>query len=526
MLKKITATLFILIVQINIYADDTAWCIQVMRCSTFENADRIYGKLSSRQSKMIEKSRGSYTVTVGFYYTRKDVLNALGDMKTSFPDAFIKKCGKAGKSKTPLATASSPENKQSQADRRSLHKAGAESTPAKAPDAISPVKQKTRIDQMTPQNKDDAPALTNRSEKSVNEKAKKDVDKQIKPPAARQMEQNKKSKAPELGFTELLTKGMQAYEAKRYREAISTLSQYASLAPRSEHCSTAMLVIAKSLDDMRRPLQAAKIYSLILEQFPNSPDAFTAMVAMADLSVNNSSLNYPVFMIGADFIKQPIAAYDKALTMDLPLQMMQAIRLKKAHALLKQRRYQEGYVECLTLLHDHPQTTYKIEVFDVMRSCAIALIESHHQAGDHIAAVKMYFEAKEKDLIDDDDRQALVMSSLSLARIGMHDFSREILKRLRLKKGGDKSPGLDQVESEIQSSVAAQADANLPVGERWKLYETGRAQLRAGDLQAAQKTLNQLKAVSTDPFWTGITDYALEDNNWNRKYRTQSNKKD
>jgi hypothetical protein len=50
-----------------------------------------------------------------------------------------------------------------------------------------------------------------------------------------------------------LKTGLQNYRERKYAEAISALSRYASLAVKSQQRTAALLIIGKSLEEMNRP---------------------------------------------------------------------------------------------------------------------------------------------------------------------------------------------------------------------------------------------------------------------------------
>ena len=80
---------------------------------------------------------------------------------------------------------------------------------------------------------------------------------------------------------------MQSYHEGNHEGTISSLSKYASLTPKSQQRAAALLIIGKSLEQMKRPKSALDVYGRIIEQYPDSPESLFSIVAMADISVNN-----------------------------------------------------------------------------------------------------------------------------------------------------------------------------------------------------------------------------------------------
>jgi len=162
----------------------------------------------------------------------------------------------------------------------------------------------------------------------------------------------------------------------------------------------------------------------------------------------------------------------------------------------------------------------------MMRTNAIALIDTYYQAGDHVAAMNLFLQTRDKQLIDYDDTAIMLKASISLAHMGMYNPATAILNGLRLKMKNAKSTAeLDKTAEEIERLRSAGYASRGANDERWQLYESGREYLKANDLPMAQKALSQIKAMGGDPFWSKIADYALEENKWNKQYQDIVNKK-
>ncbi|MBN1380286.1 MAG: tetratricopeptide repeat protein [Deltaproteobacteria bacterium] len=505
------------------YADQPDWCIQVIRCSVRANAEATYDKVGSYENKRIEKSNGSYTVSIGHYKSKADAYVSLHQVRRQFHDAFLRLCGEDGyqiiretkpsrKAKTVASKVlpSPPEKAAAKTASPGFVTGKGSSTGTDAslnateknitcPDISS------KADEVT---KEKSSAASEVSEASISEK---------KHETAETTKQEK---------VQLLKAGMQYYYDKQYQEAISHLTRYLSLWPKSEHCSAVLFIIGKSFEEMGHPLSALNIFGRVLKQYPESPEAFTGMIAMADISVRHPSLKYPVFMEGAQYVRDPVLAYDKALRHKIPAQMAEAVRFKKGRALLKRDHHQMSY-DCLSsLIYDAPQTVYRNEILDMMKTNAVTLINHYHQAGDHIAAIDLFFEATDKNLIGYGDTDTILQSCLSFAQMGMYDISVNILKRLRPQSRNEAFLSkFNNTAKEIERLRLNHYASSNQVKEKWKLYESGKAYLKADDLPMAQKKLSELKNASDEPFWSKITDYALQENHWHKKYHNYLKKK-
>ena len=321
-----------------------------------------------------------------------------------------------------------------------------------------------------------------------------------------------------------LKTGMQNYRERKYAEAISALSKYASLVPKSQQRTAALLIIGKSLEEMNRPRSALNIYSRVIEQNPDSPEALLGVVAMADIGVARPDLNYRSGKKGAEYVKDPVTAYDAALSKNVPLPIIEHIHHQRGRALWNSKRYEDARHALTVLLNKFPQTAYREEAMGTIRDCTAALIDQYNQSGDHLAVADLFLQGWKERFIRTADVDTLLKSSFSLSCLGLHEESLNILNTLR-KSAPGKPPSyiekIDNMVAKMEKNRALGSSDQTPADVKWRQFQSGREHLSANHLTLAEKTLTDLKNGGGDPFWAKIAEYALEENRWVQKYQGQ-----
>ena len=319
-----------------------------------------------------------------------------------------------------------------------------------------------------------------------------------------------------------LKTGMQNYHGRKYAEAISALSKYASLVPKSQQRTTALLIIGKSLEEMNRPWSALNIYNRVTELNPDSPEALLGVVAMADIGVARPDLNYRSGKKGTEYVKDPVSAYDAALSKNVPLPIIEHIHHQLGRALWKSKRYEEARQALTALLKKFPQTAYREEARGTIRDCTAALIDQYNQSGDHLAAADLFQQGWKEGFIRTADVNTLLKCSFSLSCVGLHEESLNILNTLR-KNAPGKPPSyiekIDKIVAEMEKNRVLGSSDQTPADVKWRQFQSGREHLSANQPTLAEKTLADLKTGGGDPFWSRIAEYALEENRWAQKYQ-------
>jgi len=457
------------------YADNSFYCVQILMTSNLVSAEHAFDKIKRYENARIEKINDAFVVRIGTYRSRVKAVSVLKQFKKTYPDAFIKSC--VGNSRS-IARGKTPAGQK-------------KVTVAQPPPSRHHIiKEEKSLSQSLP-----APPVLAVADK----------------PAAAEI--------PASSIEDHFKIGVKHYNDRNYKSAISSLSQYVSLAPNNNQHASALLVIGKSFAEMDRTPAALRIFSRVMEQYPDRPEATLCIIAVADIGVANPAFRYPTGMKGAEYLKDPVLAYETVSAKNVPESMMEHIQYQKGLFLWKTGRYKESCDVHTAFLKTFPKTVHRKEVVGMLKSGIVTLINQYHGSGDHISAANLFFQAREKWIIGPDDNDTFLKSALSFAHLGLFTVSSNILKTIRIHEKNETSADIEKAAAEIQAIKISAAPSQLPADSKWNLFQSGREYLRASNLPLAEQTLAQLKNTGGDVFWTKLTEYALEDNAWTQKYR-------
>ncbi len=517
------------------HAEGILFCVQVSRCVHMESAEHVYERLSGYDTVRIEKGNGAYIVSVGSYRTHEKAESLLVQLKKGYPDAFIRKLAIGNMQVVRGYSSARPREKK--VSKTISPAVGKVAKPGVTPPsvigppvktrglAVNPPETGTSVTVPTPHGTPPAKPLAkndNRVALAGHDAAKKknapthSVDNSI---SATEKKPDL-SKAAVLNEKDCYRLGMQNYRGFKFNEAIDYLSRYISLSPDGSQCPSALFIMGKSCDAMGRHLAALGIFSRVLEKYPQSPEAVFSILAMASIGSARPALHYPIFMPGSEYFMNPILAYDTVLAKPIPTSMVEDILFQKSRIFFRQGRHKETYDICANILKEFPTTSNRKEVLDTLRASSAILIDGYQKSGDHLATVELYFKSKGRGYIDSGDRDTILKSAISLAYVGFYDDSLGLIQSLRGNPQGVAISDLDKMTAEVERiRTANAASGKLPPDVNWGLFQSGREYANSNDQALAEQTLTKLKNTGGEGFWSKVSDYALEDRNWNQKYR-------
>jgi tetratricopeptide (TPR) repeat protein len=486
---KIFYLVFILLAFVsNAYAETGFFSVQIMTTSKYEDALHHYSGLKNHENARIEKINNAYAVRMGAYQNREEALSLFKELKQIHADALIIHCF-------------IEENRIMQANNLKI-KMGVETSES--------VSQETRVKNLKgtlPQ--PSSPPSANKT-KII--------------PAAIAVVTELPASTP-LNVEEFLKTGIQNHHDRKYDLAISSLSHYISLMPKSRQHVSALLVLGKSFDEFNKPRQALGIFSRIIEKYPESPEAVLSIVAMADIGLAQSELKCLVGLKGSEYVRDPVLGYDTALFKKIPASTIEYVTYQKGRALWKKGQYIES-VELMThLLKEFPNTLYRKDIIHLLKGGTLTLMNQYQQSGDHLSAVHIFFRGRQSGAIDANDHDLLLKLSLSIAHLGLYD---EAVKRLSTLRNNPKSVLPSEIENtlaEIEKTKSGMLNQPPRDSGKWDLFESGRAYLTNNNLPLAEQTLSNLKNSGGEPFWSKLSNYALDESKWTQKYIGQVEKK-
>jgi tetratricopeptide (TPR) repeat protein len=489
------------------YADNPIYAVQILMAKEYENAIYEYEKLKDHHEVRIEKINNAYFVRIGAYQAKTKALSSLKQLKMTYTDAFLIKY--------------TVDTQQIRKGNYLADQQKAEKSPplpsgniiAKNPDISTHLPTRTPI------------STVGKNPKSIrpleNVKPSSDIPNQSSEISNKLPEPQKLPAGIEEDF---LKAGIQNYHQGNNEGTVSSLSKYASLTPKSQQRAAALLIVGKSLEQMKRPKSALGVYSRVIEQYPDSPESLFSIVAMADISVNNPHLHYPIGKKGAEYVRDPISAYDTVLLKKVPLPMIEHIQYQKGLALWKLKRYEQAREAQIDFLKKFPNTAYRKEVIVMLKDGTAILINQYSGLGDHISVANLFIHGWKNRLITTEDVETLSKSFSSLSYLGLHDDSLNILSNLTKSTMRKTSTDLDKAVAEIEKKRAIGLMSQLPTDAKWNKFQSGRAFLSTNNITKAEQTFSDLKNSDGDPFWSKITEYALEEDRWKHKYRAPAEK--
>jgi TolA-binding protein len=315
----------------------------------------------------------------------------------------------------------------------------------------------------------------------------------------------------------LMKEAVDHYQSQRLESALEKFSLFLSLYPRNSNAPSAMLAVAGILLEMKRPLSALRIYSRILERYPETPVAIESVVALADMSMLSPGLKPSIAITGAQWYLDPVSAYDAVLSKNPPAELTERLLLQRIAALRLKGRYREAYDAGNQFLERYPQTKQQYALLRALRSDIAYMIEERIAAGDDVAVISLILNARRKGLIRMTDTDVLIKAAGSYVRLEMPEEARSLLNSAR-PFAAVQTP---QIDAALEELTRGRRIPLIPsaAADRWALYHVGRQQVLSSNLSAAEKTFTQMKGNDQDAFWAKLADFTLKDGIWAVKYQ-------
>lgn len=372
----------------------------------------------------------------------------------------------------------------------------------------------------------------------------------------------------------LFAGGMKAYQEGKYEGALKIFTVHITAYPDDARRTEYMTACA--LMQMGRYNAAMYLFDRIIEMYPDSSEATESIVAFGNIGLLVPKVRATMFTNGYEWYRDPLHAYDTALTRQLkqPTWTSEHILYAKGYALMVRGRHEDAQRTLIKVIKNHlssPRTkTYKATA----GANAISLFKYYYDREDYAGVVSTYFTATGNGNPLPADAANAIMIGKSLERMGFFEDASNFLKAARIKATGNdeeqigraiedlkKSAGSGKVCDEIlkeyrdlqsagqavpPSLAVRAADClfmagqyedclplytwalgnSLPVSEkRWSLLRKGQASLKLGNADNARKTFDELKAIAADEFWSKLADFAYEDGKWTQRFNQGMKKK-
>lgn len=228
----------------------------------------------------------------------------------------------------------------------------------------------------------------------------------------------------------LVSLGFHHFRGARYGEVVEVFSFFMSVYPEDKFRKDVLYLIGRSLTEMNQYKGALKIFSLLIERYPDSNEATEGAVIMANIGVKQPDLRLPVFMAGQQYCRDPIGTYNALMAKNPKGEMEEGILFQKSYALWKMKRYREAFETYITLVRRHPEGKYKDAGLEHLQMTVDYLIDECYTQGDYLGVADVYYEAYDKGMLKNYDFKTGFRIADSLKRIGLYSDSFKVFEEI------------------------------------------------------------------------------------------------
>lgn len=231
--------------------------------------------------------------------------------------------------------------------------------------------------------------------------------------------------------------GMHFFRNHQFKEAADTYFRYVNLYPDGPFQKEVLFMIGRCLTEMEQHAAALKIYSMLIEKYPGSKEAQECTMIMANIAVRKPDLKFPVAMLGAENVLDPVSTYDDLLRRSPQPDVEEALLFQKGYALAQHGRHKEAFDTFDTIMQRFPRGKFKPATIENLRKNAEILVDSYYVRGDYLAVSDIYFRIYANGIPKGYDAMTGFKMAESLRRIGLYaqamPFFNDLMKRSEKK---------------------------------------------------------------------------------------------
>jgi TolA-binding protein len=233
----------------------------------------------------------------------------------------------------------------------------------------------------------------------------------------------------------LLNVGYHYFRSMKYSDALKIFFFYVNVFPEKESNKEVLFAIARSFIELDQIPLSLKIFSLLIEKFPNSREATESAIIMANLGVKRPKMRLPSYFQGMQNYQDPLKTYNDLLAGSPSGDYVEELLFQKGCLLYKNGRHKESFDTYALLLSRFPNGRYKGEVTKYFMISTDRIVDENYVSGDYLAVSEIYFKSREHGLITGDHFKVAYSMGDSLRRIGLYDEAAEVFEKL-LKTSG------------------------------------------------------------------------------------------
>ncbi|MDI9571109.1 MAG: tetratricopeptide repeat protein [Pseudomonadota bacterium] len=339
-----------------------------------------------------------------------------------------------------------------------------------------------------------------------------------------------------------------AYRKGRHEETIRFVSVFLSLYPQDEKAGRGLYLLGNSFHNLGRFPTAMKIYNEVLERYAASPEARESILMTANLGVRHPGHRQPAYPSIENHYGDPLGAYNLLLSQQPEKDLEERVLFAKSEALFKNGRYLDAVANFLLLQDKYPDGRESPPVKQQLKAAAKKLIDDLHPRRDYVAIASLYCRTFGRVVFAREDADSLLKIVDALNKMSLHDEALRVSNYVRSLSAdpqwqswiaktmapsaqspgnadgggpsgetGSAPAGGSRASMELMEKSLADAGAD-DARRRWLLFEIGRRHMESRESAAAEKSFLQIKDGSPDPFWTKLSDYALQESRWSERY--------
>lgn len=234
----------------------------------------------------------------------------------------------------------------------------------------------------------------------------------------------------------LLNIGSHYYRNMKYREALNIFFFYMNVYPDKENYTEVLFNTARSFMELDQLPLSLKMFSLLIERFPNSREALEGTIIMANIGVKKPGMKVPSYFHGMQNYRDPLQAYNNVLARFPSGDYTEELLFQKGYVLYRNGRYKESFDAYNLLLNQFPKGRYKEASVKYFLANTDRLVEENYTKGDYLALAEIYFTSREYDFITGDNFKISYSIGDSLRRVGLYAEAVEVFDKL-LKTSGN-----------------------------------------------------------------------------------------
>ncbi len=229
----------------------------------------------------------------------------------------------------------------------------------------------------------------------------------------------------------LVSLGFHFFRQGAHEQLIGAFSYYVNIYPEDPYRKEMLYLIARSLTEMQQYEPALKVFSTVIEKYPDTKEATESAIIMANIGVKSPGLRLPAYMAGTQHYRDPAATYDMVLSKKLPSsEITERILFQKAYVLYQKKLYREAFVASLAQLKRFPNGRCKDAGLATLKAITEHLVDEDYRKPDYLRVVDTYLTAYEGAWVKTIDFGTGYKIADSLRRIGLYRDTRRVAEHL------------------------------------------------------------------------------------------------